>query len=124
MAYKGSVVVLMVTLIYITLKYWKAKEEKDNCYINLDRHIKYIKETEKDSKQSKDTFEKLVRSREAEVEDIKKDKVFAESKLKLCESSSSSKDKELRFKEASIENKDKSLSEKNKDLDEMIEKYG
>jgi len=124
MAYKVSVVVLMVTLVYITLKYWRAKDEKDNCYINLDRHIKYIKETEKDAKQSKDTFEKLVQSRETEVDDLKKDKVYAESKLKLCESSSSSKDKELRFKEASIVNKDEALSEKNKDLDEMLEKYG
>eukprot|EP00092_Neocalanus_flemingeri_P030775 GFUD01033425.1.p1 GENE.GFUD01033425.1~~GFUD01033425.1.p1 ORF type:complete len:265 (+),score=121.60 GFUD01033425.1:106-900(+) len=124
MAYKVSVVVLMVTLVYLTLKYWRAKEEKDNCYINLDRHIKYIKENEKDSKQSKDTFEKLVHSRETEIDDIKKDKANAESKLKLCESSGGNKDKEIRLKEASLADADAALSDKNKDLDEMIEKYG
>ena len=88
MAYKVSVIVLMVTLVYLTLKYWRAKEEKDTCYVNLDRHIKFIKENDKDSKQSKDTFEKLVHSRETEISDLKKkDKSNAESKLKLCESS-------------------------------------
>ena len=96
MAYKVSVIVLMVTLVFLTLKYWRAKEDKDNCYINLDRHIKFIKENEKDSKQSKETFEKLVHSRETELADIKKDKSSAESKLKLCESSGTSKDKEIR----------------------------
>eukprot|EP00090_Calanus_glacialis_P046694 TRINITY_DN9291_c0_g1_i10.p1 TRINITY_DN9291_c0_g1~~TRINITY_DN9291_c0_g1_i10.p1 ORF type:complete len:255 (-),score=103.52 TRINITY_DN9291_c0_g1_i10:285-1049(-) len=124
MAYKVSVIVLMVTLVFLTLKYWRAKEEKDNCYINLDRHIKFIKENEKDSKQSKDTFEKLVHSRETEIADIKKDKSSAESKLKLCESSGTSKDKEIRTMEASLADKDAALSDKNKDLDEMIEKYG
>jgi len=124
MAYKVSVIVLMVTLVYLTLKYWRAKEEKDNCYVNLDRHIKFIKENDKDSKQSKDTFEKLVHSRETEISDLKKDKSNAESKLKLCESSGTSKDKEMRIKEASLVDKDAALSDKNKDLDEMIEKYG
>merc|ERR1711892_1276289 len=124
MAYKVSVIVLMVTLVYLTLKYWRAKEEKDNCYVNLDRHIKFIKENDKDSKQSKDTFEKLVHSRETEISDLKKDKSNAESKLKLCESSGASKDKEMRIKEASLVDKDAALSDKNKDLDEMIEKYG
>lgn len=124
MAYKVSVIVLMVTLVFLTLKYWRAKEEKDNCYINLDRHIKFIKENEKDSKQSKDTFEKLVHSRETEISDLKKDKSGAESKLKLCESSGSSKDKELRTIQASLADKDLALADKNKDLDEMIEKYG
>merc|ERR1711936_1062225 len=122
MAYKVSVVVLMVTLVFIMLKYWKAKEEKDNCYINLDKHIKFIKENEKDSKQSKDTFEKLVHSREKEIDDLKKEKINAESKLKLCESSGTSKDKELRLKDASLSDKDAVLKDKNKDLDEMIEK--
>merc|ERR1711892_335012 len=124
MAYKVSVIVLMVTLVYLTLKYWRAKEEKDNCYVNLDRHIKFIKENDKDSKQSKDTFEKLVHSRETEISDLKKDKSNVESKLKLCESSGTSKDKEMRIKEASLVDKDAALSDKNKDLDEMIEKYG
>lgn len=114
----------MVTLVFLTLKYWRAKEDKDNCYINLDRHIKFIKENEKDSKQSKDTFEKLVHSRETELADIKKDKSSAESKLKLCESSGTSKDKEIRTIEASLADKDTALADKNKDLDEMIEKYG
>lgn len=90
----------------------------------MDRHIKFIKENEKDSKQSKDTFEKLVHSRETEIADIKKDKSSAESKLKLCESSGTSKDKEIRTMEASLADKDAALSDKNKDLDEMIEKYG
>lgn len=124
MAYKVSVIVLMVTLVFLTLKYWRAKEEKDNCYINLDRHIRFIKENEKDSKQSKDTFEKLVHSRETEIGDLKKEKSGAESKLKLCEASGTSKDKEIRTIEASIAEKDLALADKNKDLDEMIEKYG
>merc|ERR1711892_1409842 len=124
MAYKVSVVVLMVSLVFLTLKYWRAKGEKDTCYINLDRHIKFIKESEKDSKQSKDTFEKLVHSRETELDDLKKDKAKSESKLKLCESSGSSKDKDIRLKETSLADKDLALSDKNKDLDEMIEKYG
>merc|ERR1712106_717974 len=124
MAYKVSVIVLMVTLVYLTLKYWRAKEEKDNCYVNLDGHIKFIKENDKNSKQSKDTFEKLVYSRETEISDLKEDKSNAESKLKLCESSGTSKDKEMRIKEASLVDKDAALSDKNKDLDEMIEKYG
>jgi len=123
MAYKVSVIVLMVTLVFITLKYWRAKDDKDNCYINLDKHIKFIKENEKDAKQSKETYEKFVHSKEAEISDLRKDKSSADSKLKLCESSGTSKDKEIRIKEAALADKDKAISEKNKDLDEMIEKY-
>jgi len=124
MAYKVSVIVLMVTLVYITLKYWKSKEEKDNCYINLDKHIKYIKENEKDAKQSKETFEKLVHSRDTEINDLRKDKATAESKLRLCESSGASKDKDIKVKNEALEKKDAAMSDKNGDLDAMIEKYG
>ena len=123
MAYKVSVIVLMLTLVFLTLKYWRAKEEKDTCYVNLDKHIKFIKENEKDAKQSKETFEKFVHSKETEISDMKKDKISAESKLKLCESSGSNKDKEIRIKEASLAEKDAAISDKNKDLDEIIEKY-
>merc|ERR1711915_670376 len=124
MAYKVSVIVLMVTLVYITLKYWKSKEEKDNCYVNLDKHIKYIKENEKDAKQSKETFEKLVHSRDTEINDLMKDKATAESKLRLCESSGASKDKDIKVKNEALEKKDAAMSDKNGDLDAMIEKYG
>jgi len=106
------------------MKYWRAKEDKDNCYINLDKHIKFIKENEKDAKQSKETYEKFVHSKETEISDLRRDKSSADSKLKLCESSGTSKDKEIRIKEAALADKDAALSEKNKDLDEMIEKYG
>lgn len=114
----------MVTLVFLTMKYWRAKEDKDNCYINLDKHIKFIKENEKDAKQSKETYEKFVHSKETEISDLRRDKSSADSKLKLCESSGTSKDKEIRIKEAALADKDAALSEKNKDLDEMIEKYG
>jgi len=124
MAYKVSVIVLMVTLVFLTLKYWRAKEEKDNCYINLDKHIKFIKENDKDAKQNKETYEKFVHSKEIEISDLKKDKTSAESKLKLCESSGNGKDKEIRIKEAALVEKDAAIKDKNKDLDEMIEKYG
>jgi len=106
------------------MKYWRAKEDKDNCYINLDKHIKFIKENEKDAKQSKETYEKFVHSKETEISDLRRDKSSADSKLKLCESSGTSKDKEIRIKEAALADKDAAISEKNKDLDEMIEKYG
>lgn len=114
----------MATLVFLTLKYWRAKEDKDNCYVNLDKHIKFIKENEKDAKQSKETYEKFVHSKETEISDLRRDKTSADSKLKLCESSGLSKDKEIRIKEAALADKDAAISEKNKDLDEMIEKYG
>ena len=93
---KSAVILLMLTLFFVISKYYKAKGAKENCYLNLDKHIKHIKENERQSKLSKETFEKLVHSKESQVDDLKKQLVSGASSLQSCESLSAKMEKEIR----------------------------
>ena len=98
MAYKISVIILSLSFLLIVRKYWKAKEEKDTCYLNLDKHVKYIKEFQAEAQENKLVFERNIKNQESEIEETKKDKINTESKLRFCENQNKNQLSDLRFK--------------------------
>lgn len=121
-SWKVSMIVLMTTLVYLTIKYWRAKESKDLCYISLDKHIRLYKDTEKDARSNKESFSKLVRNREAEISELTKDKTELESRLKVCSVASAEKDRQISLKVVMVEDKERIVEEKNKQLDDLLMK--
>ena len=97
MAYKTSMVVITICFIIMVTKYFKARDDKEACYVNLDRHMRHIKELRAEAEESKDDFEKNVRMKEVENDEAKKEKINAESKLRLCESQNYMQRKEIRL---------------------------
>merc|ERR1712198_832041 len=106
MAYKISVIILSLSFLLIVRKYWKAKEEKDTCYLNLDKHVKYIKEFQAEAQENKLVFERNIKNQESEIEETKKDKINTESKLRFCENQNKNQLSDLRNKETEVNEKE------------------
>lgn len=96
MAFKVPLIILTLTLILMITKYWKAKEEKDNCYLNLDNHIKYIREIKTEANENQSSLERSIKIQESEIETIKQEKITAESKFRLCDNQNENQRTEIR----------------------------
>ena len=90
---------IVITLCFIIMvtKYFKAKDDKEACFVNLDRHLRHIKELRSEAEDDKENFEKNVIMKEVEIDEEKKAKINAESKLRLCESQNHMQQKDIRF---------------------------
>ena len=97
MAYRASIIILTLSFMVILNKYWRAKDEKDSCYVNLDKHVKYIKEIQTEAEEDKNTFERNMRQQEQELDELRKEKINAESKLRLCDNQNENQMKDLRY---------------------------
>ena len=102
MAYKTPMIVITVCFLLMVTKYFQAKEEKDECYINLDKHIKYIKDVKAVASENKNSFEKNIRLKEIAIDEEKKEKMNAQSKSRLCENQNQNLQSELRFYQLSL----------------------
>jgi len=105
------------------MKYWRAKESKDQCYISLDKHIRLYKDTERDSRINKESFSKLVKSRETEILELRKGKEEADSKLKLCNVAASEKDRQVSGKNELLQEKENLLTERRSELEDLTERF-
>lgn len=97
MSYKVSVLMLTVSLVFLMRKYWIAREEKDLCFLNMDKHVKFIKELQIETSENKKSYDRLSQSHVEQIEAIKKEKINAESKLRLCENLNAKKDSDMRL---------------------------
>ena len=97
MAYRASIIILTLSFLVILNKYWRAKDEKDSCYVNLDKHVKYIKEIQTEAAEEKNTFERNMRQQEQELDGLRKEKFNAESKFRLCDNQNENQMKDLRY---------------------------
>ena len=97
MAYRASIIILTLSFMVILNKYWRAKDEKDSCYVNLDKHVKYIKEIQTEAEEDKNTFERNMRQQEQELDGLRKEKINAESKFRLCDNQNENQMKDLRY---------------------------
>ena len=96
MTYRVATIVLTISIVFLMRKYWIARDEKDLCIINLDNHVKYIKELKTENEENRKSQDKREQSFEEQLESVKKEKINAESKLRLCENVSQKKDSDLR----------------------------
>ena len=75
MAYKVSVIVLAISIVFVLRKYWIARDEKDQCFLNMDKHVKFIKELQLENSENKKSYERAEQSLNEQVEVSKKDKI-------------------------------------------------
>jgi len=123
MAYKVSVIVLAISIVFVLRKYWIARDEKDQCFLNMDKHVKFIKELQMENSENKKFYERAEQSLNEQVEVSKKDKIFAESKLRLCENVNNNKDSDLRKQENSIAEQEQNLENLKNDHETLKDKY-
>ena len=96
MTYKVAVVLLTITLVFMMRKYWTTRDEKDVCFVTLDKHVKFINELQIENTETKKFNERREKVHEEEILTIRKEKINAESRLRLCENLNESKDSDMR----------------------------
>ena len=96
MNYKVVVVLLTITLVFVMRKYWVTRDEKDMCFLTLDRQVKFINELQIENTENKKSNDRLEKVHEEQVVSIRKEKINAESKLRLCENLNENKDSDMR----------------------------
>merc|ERR1712066_626656 len=121
MTYKVSVIMLTISIVFILRKYWIAREEKDLCFLNMDKHVKSIKELQIETSENKKSYDRLSQSHGEQIDSIKKEKINAESKLRLCENVNEKKDSDMRKQENSIAEKDEHFENQRKELESLSE---
>ena len=87
---------LTVTLVFVMRKYWTNRDEKDICFLTLDKHVKFINELKIENTENKKSNDRLEKVHEEQVASIRKEKINAESKLRLCENLNENKDSDMR----------------------------
>ena len=87
---------LTVTLVFIMRKYWMTRDEKDVCFLTLDKHVKFINELQIENTEIKKSNERLEKIHEEQIESLRKEKITAESKMRLCENLNENKDSDMR----------------------------
>ena len=97
MSFKVPFIVLSVSFFIIVRKYWRAKDDRDGCLMNLDKHVKYVKEIQAEASQNKLIFEKNIKQQEMQIEIDRKEKMNAESKLRFCENQNKNQLTDLRL---------------------------
>ena len=63
----------------------------------MDKHVKFIKELQIETSENKKSYDRLSQSHVEQIEAIKKEKINAESKLRLCENLNAKKDSDMRL---------------------------
>ena len=96
MSYKVAVVLLTITVVFIMRKYYITRDEKDICFLTLDKHVKFINELKVENSENKNSYERLEKLHEEQIVSIRKEKINAESKLRLCENINENKDSDMR----------------------------
>jgi len=91
--------------------------------MSLDKHIRLYKDTERDSRINKESFSKLVKTRETEILDLRKGKEDAENKLKLCNVASVEKDRQVSTKNQLLQEKENRVLEKKNELEDISERF-
>ena len=71
-------------------------DEKDICFLTLDKHVKFINELKVENSENKISYERLEKLHEEQIVSIRKEKINAESKLRLCENINENKDSDMR----------------------------
>ena len=89
-------VLLTITLVFVMRKYWVTRDEKDMCFLTLDKHVKFINELQIENTENKKSNDRLEKVHEEQVVSIRKEKINAESKLRLCENLNENKDSDMR----------------------------
>ena len=87
---------LTITLVFVMRKYWVTRDEKDMCFLTLDKHVKFINELKIENTENKKSNDRLEKVHEEQVVSIRKEKINAESKLRLCENLNENKDSDMR----------------------------
>ena len=87
---------LTITLVFVMRKYWVTRDEKDMCFLTLDKHVKFINELQIENTENKKSNDRLKKVHEEQVASIRKEKINAESKLRLCENLNENKDSDMR----------------------------
>ena len=87
---------LTITLVFVMRKYWVTRDEKDMCFLTLDRQVKFINELQIENTENKKSNDRLEKVHEEQVVSIRKEKINAESKLRLCENLNENKDSDMR----------------------------
>ena len=87
---------LTITLVFVMRKYWMTRDEKDVCFLTLDKHVKFINELQIENTENKKSNERLEKIHEEQIVSIRKEKITAESKMRLCENLNENKDSDMR----------------------------
>ena len=98
MAAKVTVALLALSCVILVTRHWRAQGERDSCLVTLDRHLVRMREMKEEAAGEKLNFQSQVREQETELETVKREKITAESKQRLCDSQSEQKDKHIRLK--------------------------
>ena len=73
-----------------------TRDEKDVCFLTLDKHVKFINELQIENTENKKSNERLEKIHEEQIVSIRKEKITAESKMRLCENLNENKDSDMR----------------------------
>ena len=73
-----------------------TRDEKDICFVTLDKHVKFINELKIESTENKKSKERFEQMHEEQIMSVRKEKINAESKLRLCENLNENKDSDMR----------------------------
>merc|ERR1712183_1245577 len=119
MTYKVVVVLLTITGVFIMRKYWTTRDEKDLCFVTLDKHVKFINELQIENTENKKSNDRLEKAHEEQILTIRKEKINAESRLRLCENLNESKDTDMRKQENLIAEKDEQLEKERGKLESL-----
>ena len=87
---------LTITVVFIMRKYWMTRDEKDICFLTLDKHVKFINELQIENSEYKKSNARLEQIHEEQIVSLRKEKINAESKLRLCENINENKDSDMR----------------------------
>ena len=123
MAAKVTVALLALSCVILVTRYLRARDERESCLVTLDRNLGHMKEMKEEAASDRMNFQAQVRQQEAELETVKRDKITAESKQRLCDSQGEQKDKHIRLKEDTIDEKEKVILRREQDLQALSDKY-
>ena len=97
MAARLTVALLTLSCVILVTRYWRAQGERESCLGTLDQHMVRLREMKEEAGEERADLQSQIREQETELENTKREKITAESKLRLCESQSEQKDKHIRF---------------------------
>ena len=97
MAAKVTVVLLVASCVILVTRYMRARGERESCLVTLDRHTLRMREIKEEAAAERGNLQTQVREQESELETVKREKITAESKQRLCDSQLEQKDKHIRL---------------------------
>ena len=114
---------LVLSCVILVTRYLRAREERESCLVTLDRKLGHMREMKEEADSERVNFQSQVRQQESELETVKREKITAESKQRLCVSQGEQKDKHIRLKDETIDEKEKIILTREQDLQALSDKY-